>query len=271
MRTIFIGDIHGCLQELQELIGKLNIQQDDQLVFVGDLLHKGPDSEGVFAYVLQLMEAYKVDIICGNHEEKHLRWLRAEARCLATGAQNKMQHVEEYPLITISDAVRDLMNASYIARDYGAFTAVHAGIPGNLRELEYLTHNEWMQAGGKRKKALGQLMRVRFLAGPGRTRVDAKGRLKEVAEGSMLTLGQDQPGDPYWTDVYDGRFGTIVFGHNPFMQAEPMCSQHAYGIDLGCVHGGYLCALVTEGNNTSYVTVKAKQVYKERPSWAYDN
>lgn len=271
MRTIFIGDVHGCLDELQELVRRVSLREDDQIVFVGDLLHKGPDSEGVFEFVLGLIETHKVDVICGNHEEKHLRWLRAEARRLETGAANKMSHVEEYPLITISDQARKLMSESYIARKYGDLTAVHAGIPGNLQELEYLTHDQWLAASGKRKSALGQVMRVRFLARAGKTSTNSRGRTKEVPEGSMLALGKHEPGDPYWADIYDGRFGTVVFGHNPFMQAGPKRFPHAFGIDLGCVHGGHLCALISEGDSISHVVVPAKREYKSRPSWVYDN
>jgi serine/threonine protein phosphatase 1 len=270
MRTIFIGDVHGCVRELQALVQKLQLREDDVLVFVGDLLHKGPDSEGVFEYVLQLQNNYQVEFICGNHEEKHLRWLRGEQRRLLTGAPNKMQHVEEYPAIKITDAAWELMNRSYIAKQYGSITAVHAGIPGNLRALEYLTHDEWLKASSRSRDALGQIMRVRFLAGPGRTRINSKGKIKEIAEGTMLALGENQPGDPYWADVYDGRFGNIVFGHNPFMQSEPKKFDHAYGIDLGCVHGGYLCALISEGDSISHTVVQAERVYKPRPSWVYD-
>ena len=259
------------MDELLELIHELGLQEDDQLVFVGDLLHKGPDSEGVFETVTGLMHSYSVDLICGNHEEKHLRWLRAEQRRLETGTKNRLKHVEEYPLINITDAARDLMNNAWVANQYENYTAVHAGIPANLKELETLTHSEWMNTSSDRKKALGQVMRVRFLAGPGKTSTNSKGKTREVPEGSMLALGKQEPGDPYWADIYDGRFGTIIFGHNPFMTDKPRAFAHAYGIDLGCVHGGYLCALIADGSAVSHQVVKAARVYKERPSWVYDN
>lgn len=278
MRTIFIGDVHGCVDELQKLVGELNLQENDQIVFVGDLLHKGPSSEKVLEFVLKLKSTYTVDLICGNHEEKHLRWLSKEEQIVAfkkenpTGyIENKMEHVEEYPSIAISNQSRELMSSSYIAKQYSKYTVVHAGIPGNLRKLEYLTYQQWLEAKGKSKNALGQVMRVRFLAGPGKTSTNKKGKIKEVAEGSMLALGEQQSGDPYWANIYDGRFGKIIFGHNPFMQDTPMVFPHAIGIDLGCVHGGYLCALIIDGDVISHKVVKAAKEYAKRPSWVYEN
>ena len=51
MRKVVIGDVHGCLEELITLIAKLNLNETDEVVFVGDLLNKGPDSFGVWRYV----------------------------------------------------------------------------------------------------------------------------------------------------------------------------------------------------------------------------
>jgi serine/threonine protein phosphatase 1 len=252
-RTIFIGDVHGCIDELLQLVHELSLQIDDTLVFVGDLIHKGPDSEAVLNLVHWLTFRYDVYLICGNHEEKHLRWLRAEAKRKETGKKNRMMHVEEYPDLYTDAKTIKLMQNSYLALAFGSFTTVHAGIPGNLRELEFLSHDEWLATGGSRKKAQGQVMRVRYLN----------------SEGHMLALGKQEPGDPYWTEVYDGRFGTVVFGHNPFLQSTPMLSEHAYGIDLGCVHGGFLCALIVEDGQVTHKTVKAKRIYKPRPRWAY--
>ena len=56
MRKIVIGDVHGCLEELRTLISRLSLQKTDELVFVGDLLNKGPDSFGVWRYVQDLQK-----------------------------------------------------------------------------------------------------------------------------------------------------------------------------------------------------------------------
>lgn len=72
-RYVFIGDVHGCLDELEDLLRKLSVGRDDQLVFVGDLVAKGPDSAGVVAL------AREHDSLCvrGNHDEAVLRIRRA--------------------------------------------------------------------------------------------------------------------------------------------------------------------------------------------------
>ena len=46
-RYILIGDVHGCLTELQALICRIAPKPDDTLVFLGDLVDKGPESPGV--------------------------------------------------------------------------------------------------------------------------------------------------------------------------------------------------------------------------------
>jgi bis(5'-nucleosyl)-tetraphosphatase (symmetrical) len=44
MRTIIIGDVHGCLDELKALINQLELTPSDRLFFIGDLINKGPNS-----------------------------------------------------------------------------------------------------------------------------------------------------------------------------------------------------------------------------------
>lgn len=73
VRHVFIGDVHGCLDELNALIRKLRPRPEDKLVFVGDLVAKGPDSAGVVARVREL----KALCVRGNHDEAVLRIRRA--------------------------------------------------------------------------------------------------------------------------------------------------------------------------------------------------
>jgi serine/threonine protein phosphatase 1 len=50
-RTIIIGDVQGCLAELDTLLDRLAITADDAILFVGDLVARGPDSRGVLRRV----------------------------------------------------------------------------------------------------------------------------------------------------------------------------------------------------------------------------
>lgn len=50
--TIVIGDIHGCYDELQELINKIGIKEEDTIVSLGDILDWGPKSLEVYDYLI---------------------------------------------------------------------------------------------------------------------------------------------------------------------------------------------------------------------------
>ncbi len=67
-RTIWVGDVHGCARELSGLIDKLQITGEDQLVFVGDLVARGPDTPGV----LSLARGLGARSVRGNHEQRLL-------------------------------------------------------------------------------------------------------------------------------------------------------------------------------------------------------
>ena len=54
MRTIIIGDVHGCLDELESLVSRCGYAVGDRLILVGDLVAKGPDSLGVVAWARAL-------------------------------------------------------------------------------------------------------------------------------------------------------------------------------------------------------------------------
>ena len=65
-RTLVIGDVHGCSRELDDLIEKLEYNpKSDELIFIGDLINKGPDSKGVF----ERYQSWNAKAILGNHEQ----------------------------------------------------------------------------------------------------------------------------------------------------------------------------------------------------------
>ena len=68
MRTIAVGDIHGCVKALQALIDELNPQSDDLLIFLGDYVDRGPDSKGVIDLLCDLEGRCQTVFLLGNHE-----------------------------------------------------------------------------------------------------------------------------------------------------------------------------------------------------------
>ncbi len=68
MRTIAIGDIHGCLKALEGLLSAIGPTPDDRLVFLGDYVDRGPDSRGVIERLLALQKETQTVFLLGNHE-----------------------------------------------------------------------------------------------------------------------------------------------------------------------------------------------------------
>ncbi len=74
-----MGDIHGELSALQDLVRHLGYDEDGRhpqsrtLVFVGDFVDRGPDSPGVVSLVQRLVESGHASAIAGNHEINLLR------------------------------------------------------------------------------------------------------------------------------------------------------------------------------------------------------
>ncbi len=69
MRTIVIGDIHGCYAELQKLLAAVHLTADDRLISLGDIVDRGPASVKVYEF---LRHRPNTIVLMGNHERKHL-------------------------------------------------------------------------------------------------------------------------------------------------------------------------------------------------------
>jgi hypothetical protein len=67
-RIICIGDLHGCVAEAHELLRICNVTPDDAVVFLGDLVDRGPDN----GECVDL--AMKHHCVLGNHEERHIQY-----------------------------------------------------------------------------------------------------------------------------------------------------------------------------------------------------
>ncbi|MGH7823736.1 MAG: metallophosphoesterase family protein [Candidatus Binatia bacterium] len=77
MACYVIGDIHGCCDELACLIEHLPMAESDRIVFLGDYVDRGPDSNGVISYLLDLAGQTSNELVFlkGNHEDMFLAYL----------------------------------------------------------------------------------------------------------------------------------------------------------------------------------------------------
>lgn len=133
-RTVVVGDIHGCYDELVALLELINLQVEDQVIAVGDLIVKGNKNKEV----LDLFSTDKrFSSVLGNHDRALLRYWRGEGELkkaqaktateLESNAKDYCEYLESLPLIIELD-------------DY---VIVHAGlrpgIPLKKQSIEDLT------------------------------------------------------------------------------------------------------------------------------------
>jgi hypothetical protein len=245
-RYIIIGDVHGCWAELRALLARIGPRSDDTVVFVGDLVDKGPHSPAVVRWIRTFAETYRVVLIEGNHEEKHRRWrhhIRQGSDIVHTMTGTAQIEAISKALNAADIAFLETGRLYFRIPEYDAFV-VHAGVPPALDSLP--DHpREILHYSRKQRDVYMKMQRIRFVS----------------PEGKILQLGHDTVRDHYWATRYDGRFGTVYFGHQVFMQPEPVEFEHAIGLDLGAVHGGYLAAAILSENGVSYVMEPARRVY----------
>jgi serine/threonine protein phosphatase 1 len=65
--------VHGCVDALDALLAALRLVPKDRVVFLGDLVDRGPKPVAVVERVMTLMDAHDVELVLGNHEEMMLR------------------------------------------------------------------------------------------------------------------------------------------------------------------------------------------------------
>lgn len=87
-RTLIIGDIHGCIDELNDLCALVG---PDHVVSVGDMVDRGPDSQAVWRFFRERDDA---TAILGNHEQKCLRWHTEDLKPALSQRITRAQHGE---------------------------------------------------------------------------------------------------------------------------------------------------------------------------------
>ncbi|MCK8523251.1 serine/threonine protein phosphatase [Aquimarina sp. D1M17] len=74
-RTLVIGDIHGGLKALKQLIQIAKITPEDLLIFLGDYVDGWSQSAELIAFLIELKETHQCIFIRGNHDELCYTWL----------------------------------------------------------------------------------------------------------------------------------------------------------------------------------------------------
>ncbi|MED2737250.1 metallophosphoesterase [Bacillus toyonensis] len=72
-----VGDIHGCYEEMKEILKHWN-KDKERLVLLGDLIDRGPDSLACVQLAMKLVKEYGAIVLSGNHEELFCEWLNME-------------------------------------------------------------------------------------------------------------------------------------------------------------------------------------------------
>jgi hypothetical protein len=235
-------------EELYSLMSKLQPSKGDTVVFVGDLMDKGPDSLGVVRLVREWSEngPFQVVLVEGNHEDTHRRYRRNMVVRPEVGQQ---QHERKPELLELTSQLSDedvlFLGSSVLFHRVPEHNVlvVHGGIPGTLTKMPE-SPDDLSDLTSKERKRLNLVMRTRRL---------------DRETGHFLKLSESTEDDPMWSELYDGRFGHVVFGHEPFMDG-PYVSEHSTGVDTGSVFGGRLTSLVLDSEGSrSFVSVPSRK------------
>ena len=140
MRTVFIGDIHGCGDELAALLEAVEFRPGkDRLLLVGDAFSRGPDPLRVWDIIRQL----DAEMVIGNHDAGLLKRLRRLLTGRAPKSANSEQKFTLENLLPEADALLPWLEALPLWIKEREFLLVHAGINPE-RGLKKTTRKEFL-------------------------------------------------------------------------------------------------------------------------------
>ena len=127
MATHVIGDVHGCYRELCDLLDRLAPGADDRLIFVGDLVVRGPENARVVRMFLD-GELAGATVLLGNNEEKLPPTLAGDPTYASPAVLATIAQLRDAGLL---DAALALFASFPLYVDLGDTAVVHAGVrPG---------------------------------------------------------------------------------------------------------------------------------------------
>jgi len=238
-----IGDVHGCLTELVELLSKLGyvIELSDNspvnarhpegrtAIFVGDLVDRGPDTPGVLRLVMGMVQAGNALCVAGNHEAKLVRALKGAKVQKTHGIEQSLAQFENETPEFRKQAL-DFMDKliAYYVLDDGQLIVAHAG----LKEAYH-----------------------------GRS----SNRVRAFALYGDTTGESDEYGLPVrlpWAQEYRGK-ALVVYGHTPTL--DPEWINNTICVDTGCVFGGKLTAMRYPERQLVSVAAQAQYYQPAKP------
>src|SRR5213595_3049072 len=150
-RTIVVGDIHGCFDELTDLLDLINLQKNDRVIAVGDLITKGPKDREVLD--LFISDRRRFSSVVGNHDRKIRQKLRGEPVRLTREQREVLKQLQPN-LHKYSEFLRSLP----FTIDLGSHLVVHAGVrPGVALDKQmaaYMTEIRTMGADPPRRRGV---------------------------------------------------------------------------------------------------------------------
>ncbi|KAJ2753484.1 hypothetical protein GGI19_003103 [Coemansia pectinata] len=254
-RMIFIGDIHGSAKELNLLLCKLKFKKgEDQVVLVGDLVSKGPESVAV------IRRARQISAWCtrGNHDDRVIRWrefLDGPGKALS---QSELKDLEKSKGLPYDD-FKTSGDHYQIARDMSpdditwmkAFPTIMS-LPSPFSEW-VVVHGGLDPSKPLLKQSAEAVMVTRNIAsgGPTSSRTEGQAWFELWADKVKgLNNGNSTGGND--VDFNEIHFNKIIYGHDAGrnLQLHPLTK----GLDSRCVYGGQLTAFILPGEKIVSVT-----------------
>ena len=247
-----VGDIQGCAPSLKALVKKL--PQKSKMIFLGDLVNRGPDSLGSLRQLKVLQEAGRAECILGNHD---LHLLAIDAGLRKTKGLDTVDSILNAP---DRAELIDWLRKRPMALSNGKVLTVHAGVLPQwdlqqtiecaqevekaLRKKTYKdflanmygnTPNKWSSSlkGYERLRVItNALTRMRFCTPGGQMEFESKEGLEQGPTGYIpwFSVPKRKTQD---TLIYFGHWSTLGL----------MRKQNVIGLDTGCVWGGKLTAI----------------------------
>ncbi|WP_269538029.1 metallophosphoesterase family protein [Cerasicoccus fimbriatus] len=133
--TWAIGDVHGQAELLKTLLDYLPLHREDTIIFMGDLIDRGPDSAGVLALVHQLQRTHKVIYLRGNHEAMALKARNnrsAIAHWIDCGGDATLESYRANTFDDIPEADWALLQSSHLYHETERDIYVHANLDPDI-------------------------------------------------------------------------------------------------------------------------------------------